>query len=84
MATTHADGCRVLARVAEETGGFLRVTDIAMVAADPATRLRALLVRCGGCRFVAPAQDVLRLIRLIEATGEEYARDVSIPARGVE
>lgn len=44
-------------------------------------RLELLLVRCGGCRFLAPAQDVDRLITLVEATGEEYVRDVSFPAR---
>ena len=43
-------------------------------------RLQLLLVRCGGCRFLAPAQDIERIIKLIEGSGEEYVRDVSFPA----
>ncbi len=78
---SHADGAAVIARVrAEAQGGFLREPEVAMLAADPSTRLQPLLVRCGGCRFTAPAQDVLHLIRLVEATGEEYVRDVSLLA----
>ncbi len=77
---SHADGLAVIARVRSEHAGFLQESDVAMLAADPSTRLQPLLVRCGGCRFTAPAQDVLRLIRAVEATGEEYVRDVSLPA----
>ena len=44
-------------------------------------RLELLLVRCGGCRFMAPAQDIDHLIKLVEHSGEEYVRDVSFPVR---
>ena len=58
--------------------GFVTSQDMAEIVTI--NRLQPLLVRCGGCRFQAPAQDVARLIRLVEATGEEYVRDVSFPA----
>ena len=60
--------------------GFLSAADIKVVAADPATRLYPLLVRCGGCRFTAPAQDITALIGYVTAGGD-YVRDVSVPAR---
>ena len=41
-------------------------------------RLLPLLVRCGGCRFTAPAQDVAWLIKAVEDAGD-YVRDVSLP-----
>jgi hypothetical protein len=59
--------------------GFLYSTDIEALTDDPETRLMQLLVRCGGCRFVAAAQDVPHLIHCIQ-TGGDYVRDVSIPA----
>jgi hypothetical protein len=59
--------------------GFLSTADVAELAADPSTRLMPLLVRCGGCRFTAGAQDIAHLVRCIEAGGD-YVRDVSIPA----
>ena len=44
-------------------------------------RLRPVLVRMGGCRFTAPAQDAAKIIRAMEAAGD-YCRDVSIRAQG--
>lgn len=41
-------------------------------------RLVPVLVRCGGCRFTCAAQDVERLVLLVEMGGE-YVRDVSVP-----
>jgi len=38
--------------------GFLTAADVTTPAADNATRLEPLLVRCGACRFLARAQDV--------------------------
>lgn len=60
---------------------FYTSDDVARIAANPATRLKPLLVRCGGGRFTAPAQDVAHFIELIEATGRDYVRDVSEPTR---
>ncbi len=41
-------------------------------------RLCPVLVRCGGGRFTAPAQDAAHFIALVEAGGD-YVRDVSLP-----
>lgn len=41
-------------------------------------RLRPVLVRMGGCRFTAPAQDARKIIDALEAAGD-YCRDVSYP-----
>jgi hypothetical protein len=78
---SHADGHAVIARIRAATAcGFLTPTDVRMLAADVRTRLQLVLVRCGGCRFTAPAQDVQRLIDIIEREGRDYVRDVSLPA----
>ena len=46
-------------------------------------RLRQVLVRMGGCRFIAAAQDAAGIIRALEAAGD-YCRDVTLrPAVGV-
>lgn len=75
------NGARVL-EVARGNHGFLCADDVAVLAADDATRLVQLVVRCGGCRFVAAAQDVAFLIRAVEGAGD-YVRDVSLPAGSV-
>ena len=62
---------------AVECGGFLGTAGLAVVAQED--RLRQLLVRCGGCRFVCAAQDVTHLIECVVAGGD-YVRDVSLPA----
>lgn len=59
--------------------GFVDRDTLAALAADPDTRLSLILVRCGGCRFLAPAQDVAHLIRIIQNEKSEYVRDVSLP-----
>lgn len=60
-------------------GGF--ITEDTLPRIVEAERLKLLLVRCGGCRFLAPAQDVAKLIRIVEAEGSDYVRDVSVPSR---
>lgn len=40
-------------------------------------RLCRCVVRCGNCRFIAPAQDIPHLKKAIESIGD-YVRDVSI------
>lgn len=70
----------LLVDVAEKQYGFLLDSDVElMVDLD---RLRLLLVQCGACRFLCPAQDVKHLVRCVQAGGD-YVRDVSLPARGV-
>jgi len=66
------------ARVTRECFGFVTAADVAQLAAHPTSRLWQLLVRCGGCRFTAAAQDVAALIAAVEASGD-HVRDVSFP-----
>lgn len=84
-------GQAVMSRALKEYMGFLTSESVRIVAADPVTRLEALLVRCGGGRFIAPAQDIAHFIGIIEReagddcrgeTGQfsDYVRDVSVPA----
>lgn len=73
------NGLDTIRRAKAERYGFLRNADIRAIADDPSTRLRLVLIRCGGCRFLAPAQDVNHLIQIITASGAEYVRDVSLP-----
>jgi hypothetical protein len=62
--------------------GFLSRSMVAVIAADPNTRLRLLLVRCGASRFLAPAYCTQALIETVERDGLDYVRDVSLPVGG--
>ena len=56
--------------------GFLTTADLPeLVAAD---RFQLCVVRCNACRFSAHAQDVAHLVAIIEASGKDYIRDVSL------
>ncbi len=82
-------------RIAREHAcGFLTEAQVAAIAADPETSLTLLLVRCGGGRFLAPADQVQHFIDIIEQHAEyvsyrtdrttkmsDYVRDVSLPAQ---
>jgi hypothetical protein len=67
----------VLRRIADR-GGFLDKDLVEHLASREGTRLTPLLVRMKGCRFTAPAQDVLYIIDKLEMSGD-YCRDVSVP-----
>ncbi len=62
----HIDGEMVISRCKRDNHGFLQTTDVEAIAHDPRTRLTLLLVRCGGGRFLAPADQVLHFIGIIE------------------
>ena len=59
--------------------GFIAKSDLPELVR--VSRLEPVLVRCGGCRFTAPAQDVAHLIAIITRDGTDYVRDVSFPAK---
>lgn len=59
---------RVIDSAKAESYGFLSTEDVQAIANDPETRLSLLLVRCGGGRFMAPADQALRFCNLIEST----------------
>ena len=85
------NGQEIMAQATRERFGFLTAEEVAQIAGDPETRLSGLLVRCGGGRFMAPAQDVAHFIEIIRRHAEleeepgavsDYVRDVSVPAGG--
>jgi len=76
---------KTIEEIRRDKNGF--VTETMLPHVIEANRLEPLLVRCGGGRFICPAQDVSHFIGLIERkgiTGEggDYVRDVSFPAKG--
>lgn len=62
---------------AKANHGFLTLNDVRVI--EKENRMMMLLVRCGNCRFLAPAQNIKWLIDIIERDGKEYVRDISIP-----
>lgn len=59
--------------------GFISSEELDMVVVE--NRLHPCLVRCGGGRFVAPAQDVKHFIAIIERDTHDqsdYIRDISL------
>lgn len=69
----------IIDKIRAENMGFITDQDLPAIIAH--NRLELLLVRCGGGRFMCPAQDLNHFIDLIERDGREYVRDVSLPAR---
>lgn len=69
-------GETVLERIKREHQGYVSEVTLAVIAADPETRLTSVLVRCGSGRFVAPAQDAAHFIAAIEKSGMDHVRDV--------
>lgn len=73
--TTHAmHGKQTIERAKLERYGELDKADVQNIADDPETRLELILVRCGGGRFMAPANQVLHFVEIIErdARAQEY------------
>lgn len=66
----------VLAEYPELSMGF--ITEGQIDAVIEKNRLRMCLVRCGGGRFLCPAQDVKHFINIITEHGGDYVRDVSL------
>lgn len=61
-------------------GGWVGWHDLHVLARSDHTRLTPILVRCGGCRFTAPAQDVTTIVNALTAAGD-YLRDMSLPVQ---
>lgn len=68
--------------VVQNHHGFMNETTVVELA--KLDRLRLVLVRCNGGRFMCPAQDVEHFVALVESGKhrghEDYVRDVSLPA----
>ncbi len=73
-------GLETIAHARRVKCGYLNSVEIDRIAADPATRLQLILVRCGSGRFLAPAHCVAHYIHIVESSGKDYVRDVSLPA----
>ena len=67
---------RTIKELKEHACGFISEEELEYVVAEK--RLQPCLVRCGGGRFVTPAQDVKHFIDIIEKDGRDYVRDVSL------
>lgn len=74
--TTTTTALAQVLREAVAGMGFLSHTQLCVLAKED--RLRPVLVRCGGCRFIAPAQDATHIMEALTADGD-YVRDVSLP-----
>jgi len=57
--------------------GFI-TNDDELAAVIKENRLMPIIVRCGNGRFVCPAQDVKHFIKIINDSGMDHVRDISI------
>ena len=65
---------KTIEKIKAEKNGFVMDDEIDQIVHE--NRLHPCLVRCGGGRFTAPAQDVAHFIAIIERDGHDYVRDV--------
>ncbi len=72
---------RTLTAVTSSPYKWISEDQVSLLAGDPDTRLTPILIRCGACRFTAPAQNVAHVIAALEAAGD-YVRDASLPVTG--
>src|SRR3990167_10815286 len=86
ISTNTMTGRETIEKAQQENMSFLTEADVKAIASDPETRLTLILVRCGGGRFMAPADQAGHFISLIEehalcpvSEHHEYIRDVSLP-----
>jgi hypothetical protein len=70
-----------LIRDSLERGYVVAREEIEVIAADPDTCMSELLIICGSVRVRTAARDCARIVHLIEASGEEYVRYVSVTSR---
>jgi len=86
ISTNTMTGRETIEKAQQENMSFLTDADVKAIAEDPETRLTLVLVRCGGGRFLAPADQAGHFIALIEEHNacpvterSDYIRDVSLP-----
>jgi hypothetical protein len=72
-----------LIRDSSERGYVVAREEIEVIAADPETCMSELLIMCGNVRVRTAARDCARIVHLIEASGEEYVRHVSVTSRAL-
>lgn len=62
---------------AKDNHGFLTMFLVDVIAHHD--KLRQVLVRCNGGRFLCPAQDVRHFMDIIDKEKSDWVRDVSLP-----
>jgi hypothetical protein len=72
-----------LVRDSLERGYVVTREEIEVIATDPETCMLELLIICGDVRVRTTARDCARTVHLIEASGEEYVRYVSVTSRAL-
>lgn len=66
-------------RIRKETLGFItNKADLDLIISENPTE--TILVRCGGGRFLVPANQAQHFIDIIENEGSDYVRDISFRA----
>jgi len=66
----------IIKKALDENMGFITDADLSEVIKE--NRMQLLLVRCGGGRFLVPAQDAKHFIDIVKRDGTDHIRDVSI------
>lgn len=65
-------------RIKNENMGFIASDDdLADIVRE--NRFQTILIRCGNGRFTCAAQDVEHFVRIINESGRDHVRDISIP-----
>lgn len=72
-----------LIRDSSERGYVVTREEIEVIATDPETCMSELLIMCGDVRVRTAARDCARIVHLIQASGEEYVRYVSVTSRAL-
>jgi len=66
----------IIQKIKKEQHGFILSDDVAALTEHD--RFTRCLVRCGCGRFVCPVQDVAHFVAIVEKSGIDYVRDVSL------
>ena len=69
----------IIKKALDEEYGFISAEMLPDIIEE--NRLHPCLVRCGGGRFVCPAQDVQHFVDIITRDKKDYVRDVSLQRR---
>jgi hypothetical protein len=70
-----------LIRDSIERGCVVTQAEAEVIGADPETCMSELLINCGDVRVKTEARDCAKVVHLLEASGEEYVRHVSVTDR---
>jgi len=72
-----------LIRASIPRGCVVTQGDVERIGADPETCMTELLIACAGMRVRTEARDCARVVHLLEASGEEHVRSVSVTRRAL-